>query len=534
LPIFVNAQKITEEAIRAEIDRLRPDYEREFRNQPPVEREAQLRKWAEENTIERFLLEQEAQKRGYRIRKNEIDREYRKMVHEHGGSEALLAHLGVSVRDKRQIRLAIARQLQVQRLIAEVCADPSQSKDEQLDAFLDGLRAQAEIQVTAEEDSSRKIFKKALTSVLIKPAGPDCNLACTYCFYLKKAILFPRTKIHRMSEAILEEMIRQVMEQGSSPISFGWQGGEPTLMGLPFFEKAVEFQKTYGQGQTVGNGLQTNGILLDENWAHFLRENRFLVGLSLDGPQHIHDHYRVFRSGKGTWEQVVDRAKLLLDADVAVNALTVVSDYSAQFPEEIYEFHKSLGLTYMQFIPCVETDSRNPTQAAPFSVSPEQYGHFLKKIFDLWWNDFRNGRPTTSVRFFDSVFYTYVGITPPDCTFYKECGIYVVVEHNGDVYACDFFVEPRWRLGNVMNNRLIDLLNSKKQDAFGKVKVQLPQECLTCPWLKHCWGGCPKDRLRDPRDRGSNHFCRSYQMFFEHADARLRELARVWKRSNRM
>ncbi|NOY77425.1 MAG: anaerobic sulfatase maturase [Calditrichaeota bacterium] len=532
MPIFVNGQEISEAAIQAEITRMRPMFDQQFSELPPEEREEKLRQWAEDNAVERLLLEQEAQKRGYKIRKSEVDREYRRLVQEYGSPEALQVHFGVTARDKLQIRLAITRQIRVQRLIADVCSDPSRSEAEQLDAFLENLRSKADIRVTKE--SAPKAYRKALTSVLVKPAGPDCNLACTYCFYLEKASLFPRVKMHRMNEAILEEMTKQILKQGGPSITIGWQGGEPTLMGLPFFEKAVEFQKTYAQEQTVGNGLQTNGILLDQNWAHFLGKNQFLIGLSLDGPRHIHDHYRLFRGGQGSWEQVVDRAKLLLDAGVAVNALTVVSDYSAQFPEEIYAFHKSLGLTYMQFIPCVETDPRDPTRAAPFSVSPEQYGRFLQKVFDLWWSDFKNGQPTTSVRFFESVFYTYVGLTPPDCTLHKECGIYVVVEHNGDVYACDFFVEPRWRLGNVMEDQLIDLLNSPKQDAFGKVKVHLPKECLNCPWLQHCWGGCPKDRLRDPRDQGSNHFCRSYKMFFEHADARLQELARVWKRTNRM
>jgi len=382
-------------------------------------------------------------------------------------------------------------------------------------------------------NKKRKVTKrqpKILSSVLVKPAGPDCNLSCIYCFYLQKARLFPEVKRHRMSEEILGEMVRQVMQQGSSQLSFAWQGGEPTLMGVSFFEKAVEFQKKYGVNQIVGNGLQTNGILLNKDWAQFLRKNKFLVGLSLDGPQHIHDHYRVFRNGKGSWTRVVDRAKMLLDAGVEVNALTVVSDYSAQFPEEIYEFHKSLGLSFMQFVPCVETDPKNPEQAAPFSVSPEQYGKFLRKLFDLWWNDFKDGKPTTSIRYFDSVFYTYVGFVPPDCILLKECGVYVVIEHNGDVYSCDFFVEPTWKLGNIMKDRLVELLNSERQFEFGQVKSHLPTECETCPWLHHCWGGCPKDRIRDPRDKGSNHFCQSYKMFFEHTDERLKELADDWKR----
>ncbi len=373
------------------------------------------------------------------------------------------------------------------------------------------------------------VQKKPLNSILVKPAGPDCNMACTYCFYLKKSQLFSERKIHRMSDEILEVMIRQMMEQGESNVSFGWQGGEPTIMGLPFFEKAVYLQEKYGHGKTVGNGLQTNGILLDKNWAKFLKRYNFLVGLSLDGPEHVHNRYRRLKSGKGSWEKVHDRAKMLLDTGVEVNALTVVNDYSVQFPEEIYEFHKNLGLTYMQFIPCVETDPADPNRAAPFSVSAEKFGEFLIRIFDMWLADFKFGAPSTSVRFFDSVFFIYVGLEPPECTLRETCGIYVVVEHNGDVYSCDFFVEPRWKLGNVMENRLIDLLNSPKQNEFGRLKADVPYQCKRCRWLPFCRGGCTKDRIKDPRDKRLNHFCESYKMFFNHADPHFRRLAAEWK-----
>lgn len=371
--------------------------------------------------------------------------------------------------------------------------------------------------------------RKKLDSILVKPAGPDCNLFCTYCFYLEKSSLYPDAKTHRMSEEVLKEMVKQVMAQEKPQISFGWQGGEPTLMGLSFFEKAVEFEKHYGRGHSVGNGLQTNGILIDAAWAKFLKEYRFLVGLSLDGPEHVHDHYRFLRNGKGTWSLVVDKAKLLLDSDVEVNALTVLNDYSIQFPEEIYDSHKSLGLNYMQFIPCVETDPKDPTRAASFSVPARKYGEFLCKLFDMWRADFKEGTPTTSVRFFDSVFFSYAGFSPPECTLLGECGVYVVVEHNGDIYSCDFFVEPEWRLGNVMENDLVHMLNSQKQKKFGRMKAELPDECRKCTWLHHCRGGCTKDRIRDSQDQGLSHLCQSYKMFFEHADSRLRRMAEDWK-----
>ncbi len=369
---------------------------------------------------------------------------------------------------------------------------------------------------------------KVLTSLLVKPSGPDCNLDCSYCFYLEKSELFPGSK-HRMSTETLEIMVRQAMEQCGPSLSIAWQGGEPTLMGLPWFQQAVEYQKRYGDGKSVGNGLQTNGLLLDKPWAHFLNEYRFLVGLSIDGPQHVHDKYRITVGRKGSWQTVADKAALLMDSGVETNALVVVTDYSAGHAEEIYQYLKELGFRHLQFIPCVETDPKDRTKAADYSVSAEAYGRFLITIFDLWKKDFVDSRPTMSVRYFDSVFHKYVGMTAPDCTLGRTCGTYVVVEHNGDVYSCDFFVEPSWKLGNLATDRLVDMLNSPRQETFGRWKADLPEMCRSCQWLRNCWGGCTKDRIRDPQMTDPNHFCRSYMMFFEHADAELTSLALQWR-----
>lgn len=373
------------------------------------------------------------------------------------------------------------------------------------------------------------LSQKTLNSVLIKPAGPDCNLNCAYCFYLEKSALFPQTKVHRMTEDVLRETVKQVMHNSDRNVSFGWQGGEPTLMGRAFFEHAVQYQYRYGtSGQVVGNGLQTNGLLIDEDWAKFLHDAKFLIGLSLDGPQYVHDHYRRPRGNASSWARVVKARDVMLNQGVEVNALVVVNDHSVRFAKEIYDFHKNNGLVYMQFIPCVEPDPIDMTRAAPFTVSAEAYGDFLCELFDLWSSDFRYGQPTTFVRWFDSVFFTYVGLDAPECTLLPECGVYVVIEHNGDVFSCDFFVDPEWRLGNVMIDRLDHMLNSPRQHEFGAMKKTTPPECPQCPWLRHCWGGCPKDRRSDPRDGGSNHFCLSYKRFFEHADGRLQKLADQW------
>lgn len=370
---------------------------------------------------------------------------------------------------------------------------------------------------------------RPLNSVLVKPSGPDCNLGCTYCFYLDKEELFPETKTHRMSPEIQEELIKQVMQQSGNEVSIAWQGGEPALMGLDFYKRAVELEMKYGHGQSVGNGFQTNGTLLDKEWAKFFKEYDWLIGLSLDGPQHIHDRYRLDKGLQPSWHKVEGVAKMLLGEGVATNVLCCITDYSSQYAEELYHYFKSLGFFWMQFIPIVETDKDDPSKAAPYSVTDEQYGQFLITLFDLWINDFKDGEPTTSIRHFESVFYSYVGFDAPECTLSKECAPYVVVEHNGNVYSCDFFVEPRHRLGNIRHSKITDMLNSKKQDEFGKVKNALPRKCKLCPWYTKCFGGCIKDRIKDPSDHRQPRFCHSYQLFFEHADARLKGLAERWK-----
>ncbi len=371
---------------------------------------------------------------------------------------------------------------------------------------------------------------KPLTSILIKPAGPDCNLGCAYCFYLEKEKLFPETKAHRMSPEVQEELIRQVMQQSGEAISLAWQGGEPALMGLDFYKRAIELEKKFGHSQSVGNGFQTNGTLLDREWARFFKEYDWLIGLSLDGPEHIHDRYRIDKGEHKTWRKVEAVAKMLLEEGVAVNAMCCITDYSANFASELYHYYKGLGLNWMQFIPIVETDKDDPSKAASFSLTDEKYGRFLIELFDLWINDFKDGKPTTSIRHFESVFYSYVGMEAPECALMKECGSYVVVEHNGNVYSCDFFVEPRHRLGNIRQGKIIDFLNSKKQDDFGKAKTLLPRKCRFCPWYSKCYGGCTKDRVKDPNDQHQPRFCRAYQMFLEHADPKLREMATHWSR----
>jgi len=338
---------------------------------------------------------------------------------------------------------------------------------------------------------------------------------------------------NRMNEKTLEVLIDQTMGQCGSGINITWQGGEPTLMGLDFFKRVVELEAKYGRKKQVSNNLQTNGLLLNTEWADFLNEYNFLVGLSLDGPEHIHDTYRKRRSRKGSFEKVHRSAKMLLERGVDTNILSCITDYSSQYAEEIYHFNKKIGVQFLQFIPIVETDKADPGVAAEFSVSAKAYGAFLSKIFDLWYHDFVSGNSPVSIRHIESIFFRYVGFEAPECPLKEECGTYLVVEHNGDVYPCDFFVEPAMKLGNIHKDRLIDMLNSSAMVNFGQMKMDLPSNCSSCKWKPFCYGGCTKDRVRDPRDKRNNHFCDSYQMFLEHAHPYLSELAKSWKEQNK-
>lgn len=368
-----------------------------------------------------------------------------------------------------------------------------------------------------------------LTSLLVKPAGPDCPLDCAYCFYLEKEALWPEARRHRMSLATLEALTRKAFADCGGGLSFVWQGGEPGLMGLDFFRQAVTFQKMYGRGKEVSNAFQTSGVHLDAEWARFFKRHAFLVGLSLDGPEALHDAMRRDKGGRGTWARVRETARMLLREGVAVNALATVNAMTARHPEDVYGHLKELGFEHLQFIPIVETDREDPSRASDWSVSDEAYGEFLVRVFDCWRNDFKDGWPTVSVRFFDSVFYHYAGMAPPDCTLMETCGTYLVVEHDGSVYPCDFFVEGARKLGDVHRDGLRAMLNSPEQLAFGREKARLDDTCLACPWLRHCRGGCPKDRIRDPRDHGHFHFCGAHTRFFEHADPFLKALAARWK-----
>jgi len=360
-------------------------------------------------------------------------------------------------------------------------------------------------------------------TLLIKPSGSDCNIDCRYCFYKGRDARFGRGA-QRMSGAVLEKMVRDYMELGFAVAGFAWQGGEPTLMGVDFFQRAVEFQKRYGKsGQQVSNTMQTNATLLDERWCRFLRENKFLLGISIDGPKEFHDVYRVDHSGAGTFDRVFLGIRHCQQHGVEFNALILLNHLNVEHPDRLFEFLLENDLSYVQFIPCVEADPATQ-EPAEFSITPGQYGDFLCRLFDLW---YAHGPHKMNVREFDSLTSYYVLGHHTICTYSKRCAGFVVVEHSGDAFCCEFFVEPQWRLGNVLEEPLGDLASSPTKRAFARDKERLCDACLICKYLDLCRGGCMKDRTRLAADRPDrrSYFCESYKQLFDHALPRFMQIA---------
>jgi len=351
-----------------------------------------------------------------------------------------------------------------------------------------------------------------ITSVLVKPVSADCNLACQYCFYSSKAALYPETKRHMMSEYVLRWLTAQVMGLSYERVSFCWQGGEPTLAELEFYQKAVKYQDLFGlPGQIVENSLQTNGTLIDKEWAKFLARYNFLVGVSLDGSQEVHDHYRKDHAGGSSYKRVMSGIEWLKRYDVDFNILVLLNSYNVRHPKELYQFLIKQDFQYLQFIPCVEKN-RGDIGIADFSITPEQYGQFLCTVFDMWTIE---EIPQVYIREFEDILIAYVTGEAPICTFSRECNKYIVVEYNGDVYPCDFYVEPRWLLGNLIKQPLEEIVAGEKFTEFRSRKAKITQKCGGCPWLEYCHGGCPKHWSVLDLDR--NYFCSSYQMLFKHS-----------------
>lgn len=361
--------------------------------------------------------------------------------------------------------------------------------------------------------------------VMAKPAGSGCNLACEYCYYLEKKKLYTDEKRHFMSDSTLENFIKQYIEaQTADTVQFTWHGGEALLRPIEFYKKAVELQKKYAGGRKIENSLQTNGLLLNDEWCRFLREEGWLVGLSIDGPQRFHDEYRRSADDRPSFMKVMKAVQLLQRHHVDWNAMAVVNDYNADYPLEFYRFFKQIGCRYIQFTPIVERKSTSGGLLAPdgeghlveFSVTPEQWGNFLCSVFDEW---VRNDVGSYFVQIFDATLANWCGVMPGLCTMAPTCGHAGVIEYNGDVYSCDHFVFPEYKLGNIRETNLGEMMYSDRQQRFGAAKRDaLPRQCRECRWLFACNGECPKNRFARTTDGepGLNYLCEGYRKFFAH------------------
>ena len=361
-------------------------------------------------------------------------------------------------------------------------------------------------------------------NIMIKPVGSLCNLRCRYCYYLDKADIYGG-KEPRMTCEMLETFIREYIAANDVPeVLFNWHGGEPLLMGLDFYRKAIQLQKKYASGKRIRNALQTNATLVTAEWAAFFRENGFLIGVSLDGPKDVHDCYRAGKGGGSTSERVVKGIAELYKAGVDYNIMATVNRKSEGRGLEIYQFLKGAGTRFIQFMPVLEhvkggrivSPDEEGSQIAPWSVSAEGFGRFLCDIFDYW---VRHDVGSVFINQFDSTLAMWCGEQPGTCTFAQTCGGNSVIEHNGDLYPCDHFVYEDYRIGNVLETDLRTLMTSEKQIRFGIDKRNgLPKKCVTCRWYFACHGECPKHRFNrtDSGEPGLNALCDGYSMFFSH------------------
>ncbi|MBA7567834.1 Anaerobic sulfatase-maturating enzyme [subsurface metagenome] len=358
-------------------------------------------------------------------------------------------------------------------------------------------------------------------SYLLKPASSDCNLFCDYCFYRKTAESYPETSVHRMTLDTYTELVKKAQTYNKQMVGYMWQGGEPMVMGLEFFEEAIRIQnENRAHGQMISNTIQTNGILIDEQWARFFAENQFLVGISIDGPQDLHDIHRFTRAGTSVYDRVMKACRHMEEQKVDFNILAVINNDTVKHPLEIYRYLVEQDFHFLQFIPCVESIDN---EMADFSVDSELYGRFLCELFDEW---FQHGYPYFSIRLFDNFLQYRVGREPECCMYKDECGGYFVVEHNGDIFTCDFFVMDDWKLGNIHDNTIEDILEMPKYNEFAKLRGRRCDECEDCRWLDFCQRGCVKFRYLPELDYDSqNYLCTAYKMFFEHANDRYDFLA---------
>ncbi|MDE3198024.1 MAG: anaerobic sulfatase maturase [Acidobacteriota bacterium] len=365
-------------------------------------------------------------------------------------------------------------------------------------------------------------------SLLIKPASAVCNLDCSYCFYLdREADPYASLPARRMTEETLERLVDTWMFYSYPHSVFAFQGGEPTLAGPKFFRKLCRLQEEHGRpGHNVSNSMQTNATLIDDEWCDIFREYNWLLGVSIDGPEAVHDLYRFNKAGHGTWRKVMDSIELLKKRQVEFNALVVVSQANVAKAKELYRFYRSLGIEHIQYIPLAEFDAEG--RPLPFTITAEQYGQFLCETFELWWPERRRAH----IRFFENIAEALAGQKPGNCTMHESCDSYVVVEYNGDIYPCDFFVERPWRLGNVNVDSWIEISQRQTRASFAGKKSVPHAECAVCEFSEICHGGCPKLRHGPNRKfEDLDYFCGAYKMIFSKAVGPLRaEINRLFGR----
>jgi uncharacterized protein len=402
--------------------------------------------------------------------------------------------------------------------------------------------------IEQQEPSTRAENTPQGLHVVAKPIGPVCNLNCDYCFYLEKQALFGADEKYRMSDDVLFAFITNYITTQPTPVvEFVWQGGEPTLLGIDFFRKVVELQKPFAGTKTITNSLQTNGTLLNDEWCSFLKRNNFMVGISLDGPKEIHDRYRRDRTGNGTFDQVMAGLRLLQKHKIEYNVLASVARETAQQPLEVYRFLRGEGVEFIQFAPIVEriADLRSKQhglrlaepasldrieeqiEVTPWSVLPEEWGDFLIAVYEEW---VRRDVGKVFVMNFEWALNAWIGNPSPVCVHAEQCGRSLVIEHNGDVYACDHCVYPEYRLGNVMNDSLWNMAEQSRQSGFGVTKeTALPRWCRECKVLAACRGGCPKHRFTMSyyNEPGLQYLCPGYKKFFLHIRKYLRAMIQL-------
>ncbi|MFI5138567.1 MAG: anaerobic sulfatase-maturation protein [Sphingobacteriales bacterium] len=376
---------------------------------------------------------------------------------------------------------------------------------------------------------------------MAKPTGPLCNLDCTYCYYLEKEKIYPDQPVFKMDQETLEVFTRKyIHEQPGPEVTFVWHGGEPSLLGVEYFRQAIRFQKKYGSGKKIYNSFQTNGVLLNNEWCAFFKENNFLIGISIDGPERLHDRYRLNKGGQGTFAKVMKGIELLKKHGVDFNTLTVVNNINCDEPLEVYNFLKQTGSGFMQFIPITErlaggaaTDAlsfilpgyEGEAAVTPWSVPPLKFGKFLAAVFNEW---VKKDVGRYFVQIFDAALANEVGEPAGACIFNERCGNALAIEHNGDVFSCDHFVYPEYRLGNIRHASLKKMLLSPGQQKFGNDKYDtLPQQCKQCDVYTYCRGECPKNRFltTNQGEEGLNYLCDGYKLFFRHAKPYIKFMA---------